>query len=217
MTQPICLTSVLNESLAATHPLRLHRYPEFWANLMLYAEHGSALLAELEVDSQVLTNALAYFERFSSIVGVLHRMSEHQLSGMPHTADDLAFINDAVRISNAASGPPTIEGWYHQLLYAPSKFGDVDNVVADVHTDVGGPRPVSRDPSVLHVGTSYPRLMVTAIDTCEGPRVYVGPVFAFHQYLADGVTRLNDEEWQAKIQSDDPPQEVPWMKGILAE
>jgi hypothetical protein len=191
-------------------------YPEFWGKLMLYAEHGGALLADLEVDSAVLTNALSYFERFSDIVSVLHRMSEHQLSGMPHSAEDLAFINDAVRISGGGSGPPTIEGWYHQLLYAPGKFGDVDNVVADVHTDVGGERPVFRDASVLHVGTSYPRLMVTAIDTCEGPRVYVGPVFAFHQHLADGVTRLNDEEWQNKIQSDDPPGEVPWMADLLA-
>lgn len=190
-------------------------YPEFWASLIEYAERGSELLDGLDTDSAVLTEAQAYFSRFSGIVAVLQRMAEHQLTGQPHSADDLAFINNAVRITEGGSGPPTIEGWYHQLLYRPYEFGDVDNVVADVHTDVGGERPIVRGPSVLHVGTHYPRLMVTAIDTCEGPRVYVGPVYAFEQYVAEGVTRLNDEEWQALLHSETPPEDVTWMTPLL--
>jgi hypothetical protein len=192
-------------------------YPEFWTGLLGYAERGSELLTGLETNSPVLAGAVEYFSRFSQIVGVLQRMAEHQLTGQPHTAADIAFINDAVRISAGGSGPPTIEGWYHQLLYRPYEFGDVDNVVADVHTDVGGDQPVLRGPSVLHVGTSYPRLMVSAIDTCEGPRVYVGPVYAFHQHLADGVMRLNDEEWQQLLQSASPPNDVEWMIPLLGQ
>lgn len=190
-------------------------YPEFWASLITYAERGSELLTGLDTDSAVLTRAQDYFARFSEIVGVLQRMSEHQLTGQPHSAEDVAFINNAVRISGGGSGPPEIEGWYHQLLYRPYEFGDVDNVIADVHTDVGGERPIVRDASVLHVGTNYPRLMVTAIDTCEGPRVYVGPVYAFQQYIAEGVTRLNDEEWQELLHSEAPPEDVSWMTPLL--
>jgi hypothetical protein len=43
----------------------------------------------------------------------------------------------------------------------------------------------------------------------------VGPVFAFHQYLAEGVTRLNDEEWQEKIDGAEPPTDVPWMEELF--
>lgn len=38
-------------------------YPESWANLLLYAEHGSALLTDLDIESPVLTGALEYFDR----------------------------------------------------------------------------------------------------------------------------------------------------------
>lgn len=189
-------------------------YPEFWARLLRYAERGTELLDGLALEAPALERTAAYFARFAQIVGTLHRMATHQLSGTPHTADDVAFINDAVRISEGGSGPPTIEGWYHQLLYNPLEFGDVDNVVADVHTDVGGPLPVAREPSVLHVGTSYPRLMVVSVDTCAGPRAYVGPVYAFHQFFAPGLTRLNDQEWQLKVDST-PPDEVPWITPVL--
>jgi len=54
------------------------------------------------------------------------------------------------------------------------------------------------------------------VDTCEGPRAYAGAVFAYHEHLAEGLTRLTDEEWAEKL-SQDPPAEVPWMAPVLAE
>jgi hypothetical protein len=174
-------------------------------------------LADLNLGQvPVVTQALDYFERFSSIVGVLERMSRAQLSGMPHTAEDVAFINDAVRISSAGSGGPTIEGWYHQLLFEPYTFSEADNIVADVHTDPGGETP-PRGPSVLHVGTNFPRLMVPAVETCEGPRAYAGPVYDYEEYLLPDLRRLDDAEWVELLQSATPPPEVPWMAPLLAQ
>lgn len=190
-------------------------YPQFWSKLRLYAEHGRELVSGLAVQSAVLDRASAYLSHFADTVSIFERMAEHQLTGMPHSAEDLAFVNNAVRISGGGSGPPTIEGWYHQLLFNPGEFGDVDNVIADVHTDVGGEIPVLRGPSVLHVGTAYPRLMVTAIDTCEGPRVYAGPVFSFKQHLADGLTRLNEEEWQEMLGETPAPPDPEWLSPVV--
>ena len=192
-------------------------YPEFWARLLLYAERGTELLASLDRSSPTLTRAATYFERFTQIVSVLERMARHQLTGAAHTAEDIAFINDAIRISSGGSGPPSIQGWYHQLLYHPEEFGDEDRLVADVHTDPGGELPIPRGPTVLHVGTGYPRLMVVAVDTCSGKRAYAGPVFAYHEYLAPGLTRLTDEEWRTKLTGPTPPENPPWLAPLLAE
>jgi hypothetical protein len=85
-----------------------------------------------------------------------------------------------------------------------------------VHTDIGGDLPVPREPSVLHVGTGNPRMMVMTVDTCSGPRAYAGAVFAYHEHLAKGFTRLTDEEWAQKLYAD-PPADVPWMAPVLAE
>lgn len=188
-------------------------YPEFWARIIQLAERGTQIIDGLQVESSTLQRATDYFQRLSSIVSVLHSMSLHQLSGQAHSAEDIAFVNDVVRISGGGSGPPTAEGWFHQLLFDPHSFHEVDNVIADVHTDPGGDIP-PRGPSVLHVGTAYPRLMVVAVETCSGPRAYAGPVFDYKELELDEIRRLNDEEWQDLLR-DAPPPEVPWMQPIV--
>src|SRR5690606_5375546 len=190
-------------------------YPAFWGSLQRYAERGAELLAGLDIEgSAVATNATAYFGHLRETMGMLEGMANQQLTGMPHTEEQLAFVNDAVRISGGGSGPPEIAGWYHQLLYHAWEFGDVDNLVADVHTDPGGDNP-PRGATVLHVGTWYPRNMVVAIETCAGPRAYVGPVVAFKRYLADGLTRLDDEEWRVLGAVEEVPDES-WLQPIVA-
>ena len=174
-------------------------YPAFWAKLLAFADQGAGLIDSIGTESQVLDAARAYFTRFSEIVGILHAMSEHQFTGMPHTEEHLVFVNQAVLIKRGGSGPPTIDGWYHQLLYRPDDFREVDLTIADVHTDPGGERPIARPPSVLHVGTSYPRLLVAAIEGCEGATAYAGPVFTYKRHLTEGLLRLTDEEWTEMV------------------
>ena len=71
---------------------------------------------------------------------------------------------------------------------------------------------------MLHVGTGYPRYMVTTIDTCNGPRAYAGVVYAYHEQITEDFERLTDEEWAARLnQGGARPSEVPWMESVLAE
>jgi len=90
---------------------------------------------------------------------------------------------------------------------------ELNPTIADVHTDPGGDVP-PRGPSVLHVGTGLPRLMAVTVDSCEGPHAYLGPVFAYHEHLADGLTRLTDSDWKELLNTDPPP-DVPWMAPII--
>lgn len=195
-------------------------YPAFWNELLSFADHGATLVESLEIDAPVVERASEYFSRFSEIVSVLVEMSEVQQTGMPHSAEHLEFINQAVLISGGGSGPPTIEGWYHRLLYQPDNFSEADLTIADVHTDPGGTLPIAREPSVLHVGTSYPRLMVAAIESCDGARAYAGPVFTYKEHLTDGLIRLDDEQWTEMVNRDpsrDTIPDEPWMLPLFRE
>lgn len=126
----------------------------------------------------------------------------------------MTFIKQAIRIEGGGSGDPWQTGWYKDLFFDQVGGLDFDPTIADVHTDVGGDAPVARGPSVLHVGTGMPRTMVVTIDTCEGPRAYAGAVFAYHERLEPGLTRLTDEAWSERLTKASPT-EVEWLSPAL--
>jgi hypothetical protein len=65
------------------------------------------------------------------------------------------------------------------------------------------------------VGTSYPRMMVTTVDTCTGPKAYAGVVFAYHERITENWKRLTDKEWTADVTAT-PPSDVSWMTELVA-
>jgi hypothetical protein len=44
--------------------------------------------------------------------------------------------------------------------------------------------------------------MLVRVDTCEGPRAYAGIVFSFHEVREPGLTRLTDNDWEARLQNE---------------
>ena len=82
-------------------------------------------------------------------------MAKAQRMGQPFTAEQLAFINDAVRVDKQSAGCVTIDvpnGWYAKLFFVPEKSIEFNPTIADVHTqpaDEGG----AIVGKVLHVGT----------------------------------------------------------------
>jgi hypothetical protein len=144
-------------------------------------------------------------------------MAEQQKTGTPFNEAQLAFVNDAVRVTAENAGCTTVDvpdGWYADLFYQREKSIEQDLTIADVHTqpaDQGG----TIVGKVLHVGTSFPRLMALTVDSCTGPRAYVGMAYAYHERVTEDFQRLTDEEWTSSVQST-PPAEVPWMEGIVA-
>lgn len=189
-------------------------HPEFWQQLVNFADRGASILESLDLpDSSVVAKANAYFAKFREIVGTFHAIALQQQSGAALSEEQLAFVNQAVLIKNGGSGPPTIEGWYHQLIYNTSEFSDVDLTIADVHTDVGG---AHGPPQVLHVGTAFPRLMTVAVETCDGARAYVGPVYAYREHTEVGsLKRLNDEEWTQLVSEERAKTEPSWLAPVV--
>jgi len=186
-------------------------YPELFAALGRLAGRGKDLLAQLELDPQ-LSGAQAYFDSLAGVMETLEAMAQAQRTGMPHSAEHLAFVNEVVDVIGGGSGPPSVEGWYARLFYNPQRALEQDPIIADVHTDPGGD---GRPAKVLHVATGLPRAMVMTVDTCVGPRLYVGPAFAYHELEPEGLTRITDSEWNTQIMTERPA-DVAWMQDLVA-
>ena len=57
--------------------------------------------------------------------------------------------------------------------------------------------------------------MVMTRESCQGRGAYAGVVFSYHEKLAQGLTRQNDDEWKAELTSGTAPAEVPWIGSLL--
>jgi len=188
-------------------------YPEFFHAVARFAELGQRALGTLELgpDSSVGERIRLYFETLTQVMGRLGRMAEAERTGAPHSVDDVAFINQAIALRPGCGAPSGQDGWYAQLFFDNAQSIEEAPTIADVHSDPGGDTPVSRNANVLHVGTGLPRLMVAVVDSCTGPRAYVGAVFDYQEQFTDGLTRLTDEEW-GKMVGQGVRWEPAWME-----
>ncbi len=189
-------------------------YPEFYAALVAFAQHGRQIAMNLDLtNSAVLANVVTYFDALEDVAGTLQEMAEYQLAGTELKEEHLAFINDAVVVQEGCGSPAGAEGWFARLYFDRVAGATFDPTIADVHTqptdEVGN--PVGR---VLHVGTAGPRLMVTTIETCTGPRAYVGLASSYYEHITENFERLNDEEWQNFV-TRTPPAEAPWLAPVV--
>jgi len=193
-------------------------YPEFFRAIVRLAERGRAVSADLGLeggpDAALQTKIDDYFATLARISQTLAEMAELQRTGLPHSVEHIAFINQAIRVEGGGSGDPWQTGWYKDLFFDPVGGIELDPTIADVHTDPGGVIPFTRDASVLHVGTGLPRPMIVSVDTCTGPRAYAGIVFAYHEHLEPGLKRLTDDEWLEQTLRT-PPADVPWLEPVL--
>ncbi|MET0412823.1 MAG: DUF3160 domain-containing protein, partial [Polyangiaceae bacterium] len=188
----------------------------FFYAIARYAELGRTVIADLDFpsESEALGQSMStYFANTARVATLLGEMAEAQRTGMPHTTEQIAFINQAIRVQSGGSTPPMQTGWYKDLYYEGSDAIELDPTIADVHTDPGGQFP-PRDASVLHVGTGYPRPIIVSIDTCVGPRAYAGVVSSYHEHKEPGLSRLTDSEWLEQHLND--AKEVPWLAPVIA-
>jgi hypothetical protein len=116
---------------------------------------------------------------------------------VPFTAEQMAFVNDTVTTDSICGGE-IANGWYSRLYYSNARATEVDPVVADVHTqptDEGGAE-VGR---ILHVGVGLPRQMVVTVQTCTGPRAYIGLASRYHERITQNWERMNDDSWKDEV------------------
>jgi hypothetical protein len=196
-------------------------YPEFYAQLGRLAEHLQQIAERFPVSLAAQKKTIDDWAlNFTTVSGYLEQMANNQRSGTPHSAEVMAFINEAVSYQEGFSctgdKPITsVSGWYGRLFYAPTEAVKFDPTIADVHTqptDEAG-TDVGR---VLHVATGYARQMVVTVDTCSGPRAYVGLASSYAEKITENWQRLNDQEWSTMVVGGQFV-DVPWMDRVLSK
>lgn len=196
-------------------------YPEFYAQLARLAQRLREIADRFPPALATAKPRIDDWARnFVTASGYLEQMARNQRSGMPHSAELMAFINQAVTWQENPNcvGPPIISnvtGWYTRLFFTPDAAVDFDPTIADVHTqptDEGG-SDVGR---ILHLGTGYARAMIVTVNTCTGPRAYAGLASSYAEKITERWHRLNDQDWANIIQSSPFP-DVPWMQRALSE
>jgi uncharacterized protein DUF3160 len=188
-------------------------YPDAWGGIVLLAQLGQQLVANLPAQSGTPSSTLgAYFAEVATDAALLRDMASEELAGQPLTADQLAFINQAVDETLVSAGCTQVEkptGWYVRLFENPSDVLTADPTIADVHTDPA-------EGLILHVATGSPRLLVVTADGCDGPRAYAGLASSYYELTTQNLQRLNDDQWAVTLTGTPAPADVSWMADVLA-
>lgn len=179
----------------------------FWDALLQYATTGSQRFAALPasvVSGAWVQLALTHFGKLQTDVTLLRAMAVQQTTGADLTADQLAFINQAVSLMHICGGGVSANGWYPQLIAggAPAEYKPT---VADVFMD-----PNSGD--LLEVGTGQVNPMVVAVETCMGPRAYAGLSLSYYETTASNFKPLTDNDWQGMVTTAARPD---WLAPVL--
>jgi len=186
-------------------------YPELYARLAAFAARAESILSTASLPPDPFLDELsAYFARLRGVAVVLEAMAKNQRSGSPHTAEQLAFMNKMT--FRKGCGPlADFDGWYAKLFFDRRVSVQHSPTVADVHTQPADENgiPVGK---VLHVGVNMPRLMVVTVDSCSGPRAYVGLASDYNELITSDYERLTDQQWPTRIKGAAP---TPWMTPIL--
>jgi hypothetical protein len=193
-------------------------YPKFFSALEAFAAHGRDVMAGLPnpTGTGMVGMIQSYFVGLGNAASMLRKMAEAELAGAEFTAEQMAFINDAVKtIKNVCSADIVgTSGWYSRLFLDTLSAYEIDPTIADVHTqptdEIGN--VVGR---VLHVGTGMPRTMVVSVDRCGTPSAYVGLVSAYFEKTTPDFQRMTDPEWAAELKTA-TPSDVAWMTGIVS-
>lgn len=194
-------------------------YPEFFAALAQYAEFGKALVNYVENENSAARIA-KYWDALSQAVSILGDMASNQRRGEPHTQEQLAYINNAIRIEQLDGGCVTVErptGWYADLFFGDSdKSITFDPTVADVHTSPADQNGASVG-WVKHVATGRPRYIAVAVKNCTGVGIYSGMTFSYYEFTKDNFERMTDDQWANQIFTEATPDEVPWVVPIQSQ
>ena len=186
--------------------------PGFYSRVARFATTSGELFADLQlpIDDWFKQQVATYFDNLAEVGGVLENISRKQQDGEARSPDETAFIKSLVQ-QDSMCGGPLFTGWYADLFFeATDQTFEFKPTIADVHTD-----PNSTE--ILHVGTGFANLMVMVVDTECTTKAYVGPVSSYYETREPDFTRLNDEEWEARLGEDKLPPRPHWTDAFLTQ
>jgi hypothetical protein len=181
--------------------------PEFWRRMEAMARHAA------EATGAPLVGETGFFGHFASVMARLARMAEKELAQEPFSDEEVLFIRSTMNRQDAVYVGPRYDGWYPKLFWRnymgqspngePSQPLDVIRdpaLVADVYT--AAPDPMVGDiGGVAHTAIGRVDYLLIAVDNGPDRMIYAGPTLSHYEFTTAGVTRLTDQNWQARVNS----------------
>ena len=192
-------------------------YPEFYAAVGRFADHGYELanLADGTSAEELGDRMRDFFGQMSDVAAMLKTIAQSERAGSALTAEQLAFINDAVVLEPFGCTTKKIaRGWYARLFFDWNKPLEDAPTIADVYTqptDEAG-NDVGR---ILNVATAGPRLMVVTDDGCGAPKAYVGLASSYYEVITENWLRMSDSDWEQRLSDEGRPAEAAWMQDLI--
>ncbi|MDP3278713.1 MAG: DUF3160 domain-containing protein [Deltaproteobacteria bacterium] len=190
-------------------------YPELWQALNHWISRAQTLITQTPFRTLTeRTRWTHWAEHSARVLQRLQAIAEHEREGLEMTADELAWMNQAVnaREQNVVCTSILVVdgGWYYDLFEPRRELGEQRDIVSDVHTtpaDEHG-NPVG---NVLHIGTASPQAMVVLAGPAGHERAYVGFASSYREHVTTGFARLTDERWRTMSNAQPRPA---WIEDI---
>lgn len=184
-------------------------YPALWSGLARWSERAQSLIERTPWRDRAQHDRWARWARIArESTERLERIAIRERRGEDMTADDLAWLNDALHareVSVVCATEVRLDGGWLYDLYEPHRTMDEQRaVVADVHT---APEDEHGNPAgfVLHVGTASPQAMVVIAGPRGRERAYVGYAYSYRERVTRNFDRLTDQRWRADLASAQSP------------
>jgi hypothetical protein len=180
------------------------------------------------------TNLKLFLDRFATTMTRLEAMANKELARTPFDDAETQFLRTVVEMSGTCWGYRYYDGWLPKLFYGsneglapPRELGPVldteyqvhegatdDRLVADVHTDQ--PCADCGDPGgVLHEGVGSINFLMIGVDNGPDRTIYGGAALSHYEFITQGIERLNDTTWKARLDSTTPPRPPEWTTEYL--
>ncbi len=203
-------------SLGCSYPQAyVDPYPELWNGLSLWLDRARTLIRDTPWGAQTSRDRWTqWVDRARTVVGRLRTIAQHERAGEEMTADDLAWVNQALNareVSVVCATEVRVDGgWYYDLFEPRRTLGEDRAIVADVHT---APEDEHGNPAgdVLHIGTAAPQAIVVLAGPRGRERAYVGFAYSYRERVTRGFDRLTDQRWRREIDRASTPS---WLQAI---
>ncbi len=166
--------------------------------LLAYAKAGEKITSAVDPDSS--SGSVAYYRRVSRILGVLVKIVENELNGIPLSKNELDFLGRVTNLAGGTTGSaPVYDGWYFLLHYTKMDGITDAKLMADFYTSP----PADK---IQYAGIKKVNIGYFVVDTGGKQRLMAGPV-ADAFYLSGPIAkRYNDEDiFKVAVQQ-------PWKK-----
>ena len=193
-------------------------YPEFFKRLGDYANGAARFFSGKEIKVNYSKPVDQYFKQFAEVMSKLEILAQKELDNQPFSADEEEWLKQMlIKQIYQECGAMPFTGWILDLYWDERKVTESDFINVDIHTqptDEFG-NTVGK---VLHAGLGEINIGVclAKIPGSNKTAAYTGAFMSYYEYITDNFLRVNDQEWEKRVNNGNLPVRPEWVNSYLA-